>query len=173
MTNAFTFLSLLSPTVEGFQHSAAVRASICNAGDTGGPGSSPGWGRSPGGGNRSPLQYSCLGNPMGRGAWRATVHGVTRSQTQLSAEQVCVQPRKGQPPGQAREGVPGRGLRWDKLPGADSHLASSRSRTVRVAGSMSLCYRKLRMNFLHIRGLQVWIGDHGTLSLSRRGHPTA
>ena len=35
----------------------------------------PGWGRSPGGGNGNLLQYSCLENPMDRGAWRATVHG--------------------------------------------------------------------------------------------------
>ena len=44
----------------------------------------PGWGRSPGGGNGNPLQYSCLGNPMDRGAWRTTVHGVAKSQIQLS-----------------------------------------------------------------------------------------
>ena len=43
--------------------------------------STPGWGRSPGGGNGNPLQYSCLGNPMDRGAWQATVHAVERSQT--------------------------------------------------------------------------------------------
>ena len=41
------------------------------------------WGRSPGGGNGNPLQYSCLGNPMDRRAWRATVHSVTKSWTQL------------------------------------------------------------------------------------------
>ena len=41
----------------------------------------PGLGRSPGGGNANPLQYSCLENSMGRGAWWATVHGVTKSQT--------------------------------------------------------------------------------------------
>ena len=44
----------------------------------------PGWGRSPGEGNGNPLQYSCLGNPMARGAWQAMVHGVTKSWTQLS-----------------------------------------------------------------------------------------
>ena len=44
-----------------------------NAGDVG---LIPGSGRSPGGGNDSPLQYSCLGNPMDRGSWRATVYGV-------------------------------------------------------------------------------------------------
>ena len=43
----------------------------------------PGSGRSPGGGNSNPLQYSCLENPMGRGAWRATVHGVAKSQPRL------------------------------------------------------------------------------------------
>ena len=41
-------------------------------------GSIPGWGRSPGGGHGNPLQYSCLENPMDRGAWWATVHGVTK-----------------------------------------------------------------------------------------------
>ena len=47
-------------------------------------GSMPGLGRSPGGGNGNPLQHSCLGYPMDRGAWTATVHVVTKSQTQLS-----------------------------------------------------------------------------------------
>ena len=52
-----------------------------NAGDTG---LIPGSGRFPGGGNGNPLQYSCLENPMYRGAWWATVHGVAKSQTQPS-----------------------------------------------------------------------------------------
>ena len=43
----------------------------------------PGWGRCPGGGNGNPFQYSCLENPMDRGAWQATVHGVAKSQTGL------------------------------------------------------------------------------------------
>ena len=47
-------------------------------------GSIPGLGRSPGGGNGNPLQYSCLENPMGRGAWQTTAYGVIKSQTQLS-----------------------------------------------------------------------------------------
>ena len=51
------------------------KESACNAGD---PDSIPGLGRSPGEGNGNPLQYSCLENPMDRGARRATVHGVTR-----------------------------------------------------------------------------------------------
>ena len=55
--------------------------SICNAGDLG---SIPGLGRSPGEGNGSPLQYSCLENPMDREAWWVTVHGVEKCQTRLS-----------------------------------------------------------------------------------------
>ena len=47
-------------------------------------GSIPGWGRSPGGANGNPLQYSCLENPMDRGAWWATVCGVAKSRTGLS-----------------------------------------------------------------------------------------
>ena len=58
-----------------------VKASACNAGDLG---SIPGWGRSSGEGNGNPLQYSCLENSMDGGAWWATVHGVTKSGTQLS-----------------------------------------------------------------------------------------
>ena len=54
-----------------------------SAGDVRGLGSVPGLGRSPGGRNCSPLQCSCLENPVDRGAGRATVHGVAKSQTQL------------------------------------------------------------------------------------------
>ena len=57
------------------------KASACNVEDLG---SIPGSGRSPGEGNANPLQYPCLENPMNRGAWRATVHGVTKSWTGLS-----------------------------------------------------------------------------------------
>ena len=54
------------------------KASACNVGDLGWI---PGLGRSPGEGNGNPLQYSCLENPMDRGAWWATVHGVAKSWT--------------------------------------------------------------------------------------------
>ena len=54
-----------------------------NAGDARDEGSVPGLGRSPGGGNGNPPQYSCLENPMDRGPWQATVHGVTKSRTRL------------------------------------------------------------------------------------------
>ena len=54
-----------------------------NTGDTGDVGLIPG-SRSPGEGNGNPFQYSCLENPLDRGAWRATVHRVTKSQTRLS-----------------------------------------------------------------------------------------
>ena len=52
-----------------------------SAGDTRDLGSIPGSGRYPGEGNGNPLQFSCLENPMDREAWRATVHGITKSQT--------------------------------------------------------------------------------------------
>ena len=52
-----------------------------NAGDIRDAGSIPGLGRSPGGGHGNPLQYSCLKNPMDRGAWWAMVHGVSQSDT--------------------------------------------------------------------------------------------
>ena len=54
-----------------------VKSPPANAGDIRYLGSVPGLGRSPGEGNGYPLQYSFLGNPMNRGAWQATVHGVT------------------------------------------------------------------------------------------------
>ena len=56
-----------------------VKNPPANAGDIGDVGSIPGLGRSPGGGNGNPLQYSCLENPLDRGAWRAPVHGVAKS----------------------------------------------------------------------------------------------
>ena len=55
-----------------------------SAGDARNSGSIPRLGRSPGAGNGNPLQYSCLKNPMDRGAWRAAVHGASKSWTQLS-----------------------------------------------------------------------------------------
>ena len=60
---------------------SADKESACNTGDAS---LIPGSGRSPGEGNGSPLQSSCLKNPMGRGAWRATVCGVPKSLTRLS-----------------------------------------------------------------------------------------
>ena len=60
---------------EGLPWRLTGKESACNAGD---PGSIPGLGKSLGEGNGNPLQYSCLGNPMDRGAWRATVHGFVK-----------------------------------------------------------------------------------------------
>ena len=60
-----------------------VKSSPASAGDVRDAGSIPGLGRSPGGGHGNPLQYSCLENPMDRGAWWATVHRVAKSRTRL------------------------------------------------------------------------------------------
>ena len=65
----------------GFPHCSGGKESACNSGD---PGSTPGMGQPPGGGNDYSLQYSCLENSTDRGAWRATVHEVANCQTLVS-----------------------------------------------------------------------------------------
>ena len=65
------------------QMALVVKSPPVNAGDIRDVGSIPGWGRSPGVENGYPLQYSCLENPMDRGTWWATVHGVIKSWIQL------------------------------------------------------------------------------------------
>ena len=67
----------------GFPGGSEVIVSACNAGDLG---STPGLGRYPGEGNGNPLQYSCLEDSIDREAWRATVHVVAESQTELSTK---------------------------------------------------------------------------------------
>ena len=65
--------------IQCFPSGSAGKASVCNAGDMVGATSSiPGSGRAPGEGKGNPGRYSCLGNPMDRGAWWATVHGVSK-----------------------------------------------------------------------------------------------
>ena len=81
----WNYLKHLSPSIrairicelarKGFPAGSVVKNRPANAGDVG---SIPGSGRSPEGGHGNPLQYSCLGNPMDRGAWRATVHRVAK-----------------------------------------------------------------------------------------------
>ena len=61
--------------LKGFPSGSMVEYPLANAGDAG---SAPGSGRYPGEGNGNPLQHPCLGNPMGRGAWPATAHGVAK-----------------------------------------------------------------------------------------------
>ena len=65
----------------GFPGGSVLKDLPANAGDTKDVGSFPVSGRSPGGGYGNPLQYSCLGNPMDRGTWWATVHGISKSCT--------------------------------------------------------------------------------------------
>ena len=72
---------LLLKAHKGFPGGSSGKESACNVGDSG---LNPGLGRSPGGGNGNPLQYSCLENSTDRGAWGAMVHGVAQSQTRLS-----------------------------------------------------------------------------------------
>ena len=74
---------LVSRASEVVQWLKKKKKSSASAGEVRDAGSIPGSGRSPGEGNGNPLQYSCLENPMEGGAWRATVHGVAKGQTQL------------------------------------------------------------------------------------------
>ena len=66
---------------ESSQVALVVKNPPANAGDSRDLSSVPGSGRSPGEGDKNPLQYSYLENPMDRGAWRATVHGVAKNRT--------------------------------------------------------------------------------------------
>ena len=70
----------------GFLGGANGKEPLANAGDIRGVGLIPGLRRSPKGGHGHPLQYSCLENPMDRGAWSATVHGVTELDTTEETE---------------------------------------------------------------------------------------
>ena len=67
-----------------------VENSPASAGDIRDPGSIPGSGRSPGGGHGNPLQYSCLKNPVDRGAWCVTVHGITQSNVTKVTSRSCM-----------------------------------------------------------------------------------
>ena len=78
--------------IAGFPGGSVVKNPPANVGNTG---SNPGLGRSPGEGNGNPLQYSSMGNPMGRGAWQARVHGVPKNQTQFS-DSTTTKPIKSQ-----------------------------------------------------------------------------
>ena len=64
---------------EVFPGSAVLKNPPASEGDAADVGLIPGWGRSPGAGNGKGLQYSCLGDSMDRGAWRAAVHGLAES----------------------------------------------------------------------------------------------
>ena len=75
----------MHPIVRGFPGGSDSKESACNIGD---PGSISELGRSPGEGNGNPLQYPCLGNPMVRGVWQATVHGVTRVRHDLATKDI-------------------------------------------------------------------------------------
>ena len=86
MFSQSSVFSLCLPTVWAPQVALLVKKLPANAGDTG---SIPESGRSPGGGCGNPLQYSCLENPMDRGAWWATVHRVSKSWTRLKWLSTC------------------------------------------------------------------------------------
>ena len=77
----FSDLTKFTLSIDVLAQWLSGKESTCSARAAGDMGSVPGLGRSPGGGHGNPLQYSCLENPKNRGAWWATVHAVTKSQT--------------------------------------------------------------------------------------------
>ena len=93
--------------MKGFSDGSMVKNLSANAGDAG---SIPVLGRSPGEGNGSPLQYSYLENPMDQGGWWATVHGVPKSQTQLSDLTTACEMKSDQPREFLGPGIPDKRL---------------------------------------------------------------
>ena len=71
----------------GFRRGSVVKEIAYNAGDASDMGSIAGLGRSPAGGHGYPPRYSCVGNPVDRGAWQTTVHGVARGGQDLATKQ--------------------------------------------------------------------------------------
>ena len=82
LIHRFFFHKYYSP-IRAFQVALVLKNLSVSARDTRDTGSIPGSGRSSGGGHGNPLQYSCLENPIDRGAWRTTVHRLTKSRTRL------------------------------------------------------------------------------------------
>ena len=82
-----TFITLLVISQLVFPFGSDGKEYVCMPANAGDLGLMPGSGRSPGEGSGSPLQYSCLENPMDRGVWQATVHEVPKSQIRLTDEE--------------------------------------------------------------------------------------
>ena len=79
-----THLMIMKMRIQASQVVLVIKNPLANAGDIKDMGLIPGLGKSPGVGNGNSLQHFCTENPMDRGAWQATVHGIAKSQTSLS-----------------------------------------------------------------------------------------
>ena len=84
--SVFIKIKCISIYIRGFPGGSVGKESAFSAGDARDTGMTPGSGRSPGGGHDNSPQYSCLKNPVDKGAWWATVHKVTKSQTRMSTQ---------------------------------------------------------------------------------------
>ena len=120
-----------------------VKNRTINAGEGRDMGFIPGSGRSPGGGDGNPLQYPCLGNPMDRGAWRATVYRIAKSQTRLK--------QLSTPSWLMNNKTKGRGHNSVFLSSQDSVLPSSLFHVTSVTGHQ--CSFQM---LLHTAPLSLW-----------------
>ena len=152
----------------GFSGSVSSKESACNVGELG---SIPGSGRSPGEGNGNPLQCSCLENPMDRGAWRATVHRVTKSGTRVKRlgtrtskdVQEWYEPKEGnrrgpRPPGKHN---PSESRRWNSAPTAWFHLGSELCLARSSAHSTRVTPKFLQSLDLPASGIRPCLTSHG------------
>ena len=114
--------------------------STCNAGETRDAGSVPGSGRSSGGGNGNPLQYSCLATPRDRGAWQATVHGVTKSWTRLSDTHTHTHTLSTVLSALLQQTIDYHGMQW---PGNKAMLSSESNQEIWTTEVDILVFRKL------------------------------
>ena len=158
---------------DGFPDGSEGKASACNEGnpeDTGDAGSIPGSGRFPGEGNGNSLQHSCLGNPMDRGAWRATVHRVAKSWTRLNVY-TCMQGQCKTGPAEETWPPQGRNLCKSGTPAWRKSALRYRSSSTISSGiwpdtlgpirwtiKLSFCWSHFELGFL-LHAIQIFLNN--------------
>ena len=142
--------------MDSFPGMASGKEPPASARNTRDLGSIPGLGRSPGGGRGNPLQYSCLENPMDRGAWPATVHGVANSRTRLKR----LSTQHTHPAWRART--------WDVCPSNSSFSLCGRE-----GASDTLCPGSCPLSWTQLPSQPRFPGPPTLLSVTTPAHPPA
>ena len=147
-----------------FPHSSVSKESACNEGD---PGLIPGLGRSHGKENGNPLQYSCLENPMGRGAWRATVQGVARVGHDLATKPTNhIPPLSSSHVTLINGGHPHLPVKHHQLASHTWNTYDSLPTTLRLLILSALAILAFQLHFLgYLPGLNLPILNHRTVNL--------